>query len=587
MISIINVNNKNTRTFGWVQNPSNFDSLKKVVSIFDNTSKTYIELKDKKIKKLVEERDGQKKLINALNQNPLKIKYCDLVGTSFNPRSSARCNGIVQATVKGQRKEFIDDWSADNFVRWAHALGFIKYNYDTDTFEITELGRDYVHSEDASCEESMILEKAMLSYPPVARVLTLLSNGEHLTKYEIGKKLGFAGEAGFTSLPLNVLIMTLATTDEPKEKNKIKTDWDGSSDKYARMISGWLVKLGLLIQRPKLVTIDFGGEVYSETIGHAYMITDKGLKAVRKLLGVNKVARVSKNVFWEMLATKGIDKNYIRTRRAYILKILIESNKVLTLDNIKDKLELFDIKESITTIKDDINGLINTGINIKSETTGYKIYDSINDFIIPKIKDGDNVKSNISLLKDELRGQINHISHEYLSLVDLAFDSKQNRLFEMKVLELLVNEYGFKGKHLGGSRKPDGVVYSTTLEDNFGIIVDTKAYSGGYNLPISQADEMERYIRENTNRDEEVNPNKWWENFSEEVEKYYFVFISGSFKGKFEEQLKRLSMTTGVTGSAVNVVNLLLGAEKLKSGEFTIEELEKAMFNNSEFIVKY
>lgn len=449
------------------------------------------------------------------------------------------------------------------------------------------MGRDYVHSEDASCEESMILEKAMLSYPPVARVLTLLSNGEHLTKYEIGKKLGFAGEAGFTSLPLNVLIMTLATTDEPKEKNKIKTDWDGSSDKYARMISGWLVKLGLLIQRPKLVTIDFGGEVYSETIGHAYMITDKGLKAVRKLLGVNKVARVSKNVFWEMLATKGIDKNYIRTRRAYILKILIESNKVLTLDNIKDKLELFDIKESITTIKDDINGLINTGINIKSETTGYKIYDSINDFIIPKIKDGDNVKSNISLLKDELRGQINHISHEYLSLVDLAFDSKQNRLFEMKVLELLVNEYGFKGKHLGGSRKPDGVVYSTTLEDNFGIIVDTKAYSGGYNLPISQADEMERYIRENTNRDEEVNPNKWWENFSEEVEKYYFVFISGSFKGKFEEQLKRLSMTTGVTGSAVNVVNLLLGAEKLKSGEFTIEELEKAMFNNSEFIVKY
>ncbi|WP_283696731.1 restriction endonuclease FokI C-terminal domain-containing protein [Clostridium perfringens] len=587
MISIINVNNKNTRTFGWVQNPSNFDSLKKVVSIFDNTSKTYIELKDKKIKKLVEERDGQKKLINALNQNPLKIKYCDLVGTSFNPRSSARCNGIVQATVKGQRKEFIDDWSADNFVRWAHALGFIKYNYDTDTFEITELGRDYVHSEDASCEESMILEKAMLSYPPVARVLTLLSNGEHLTKYEIGKKLGFAGEAGFTSLPLNVLIMTLATTDEPKEKNKIKTDWDGSSDKYARMISGWLVKLGLLIQRPKLVTIDFGGEVYSETIGHAYMITDKGLKAVRKLLGVNKVARVSKNVFWEMLATKGIDKNYIRTRRAYILKILIESNKVLTLDDIKDKLELFDIKESITTIKDDINGLINTGINIKSETTGYKIYDSINDFIIPKIKDGDNVKSNISLLKDELRGQINHISHEYLSLVDLAFDSKQNRLFEMKVLELLVNEYGFKGKHLGGSRKPDGVVYSTTLEDNFGIIVDTKAYSDGYNLPISQADEMERYIRENTNRDEEVNPNKWWENFSEEVEKYYFVFISGSFKGKFEEQLKRLSMTTGVNGSAVNVVNLLLGAEKLKSGEFTIEELEKAMFNNSEFIVKY
>ncbi|MGV3026704.1 restriction endonuclease FokI C-terminal domain-containing protein [Clostridium thermobutyricum] len=587
MINIIDVNNKTIRTFGWVQNPSNFESLKKVVAIFDNTSKTYNELKDKKIKKLVEERDGQKELLNALNANPLKIKYCNLVGTSFTPRSSARCNGIVQATVKGQRKEFIDDWSSDNFVRWAHALGFIKYNYDTDTFEITDVGRKYVQSEDDSNEESTILEEAMLSYPPVARVLTLLSNGEHLTKYEIGKKLGFVGEAGFTSLPLNVLIMTLATTDEPKEKNKIKTDWDGSSDKYARMISGWLVKLGLLVQRPKLVTVDFGGELYSETIGHAYMITDRGLKAVRRLLGINKVARVSKNVFWEMLATKGIDKNYIRTRRAYILKILIESNKVLTLEDIKGKLKLANINESINTIKDDINGLINTGINIKSETTGYKIYDSINDFIIPKTGDTEGIKSNISLLKDELRGQISHISHDYLSLIDLAFDSKQNRLFEMKVLELLVNEYGFKGRHLGGSRKPDGIVYSTTLEDNFGIIVDTKAYSEGYSLPISQADEMERYVRENSNRDEEVNPNKWWENFSEEVKKYYFVFISGSFKGKFEEQLRRLSMTTGVNGSAVNVVNLLLGAEKIRSGEMTIEELERAMFNNSEFILKY
>ncbi|NLK38301.1 MAG: hypothetical protein GX299_09520, partial [Epulopiscium sp.] len=43
----------------------------------------------------------------------------------------------------------------------------------------------------------------------------------------------------------------------------------------------------------------------------------------------------------------------------------------------------------------------------------------------------------------------------------------------------------------------------------------------------------------------------------------------------------------GVNGSAVNVVNLLLGAEKIRSGEMTIEELERAMFNNSEFILKH
>lgn len=63
--------------------------------------------------------DGKSHFLEVLNSIPLKIKYADLVGTSFTPRSSARCNGIVQATVKGQVRDFISDWPADNFVRWA------------------------------------------------------------------------------------------------------------------------------------------------------------------------------------------------------------------------------------------------------------------------------------------------------------------------------------------------------------------------------------------------------------------------------------------------------------------------------------
>ena len=42
--------------------------------------------------------------------------------------------------MKGQVRDFISDWPADNFVRWAQALGFIKYNYFDDSFEITEEG---------------------------------------------------------------------------------------------------------------------------------------------------------------------------------------------------------------------------------------------------------------------------------------------------------------------------------------------------------------------------------------------------------------------------------------------------------------
>ena len=135
MIELRKMENQNFRTFGWVQDPSDFESLIKVVSIFDNKSETHKELVNEKIDRLIEERDGKSHFLEVLNSIPLKIKYADLVGTSFTPRSSARCNGIVQATVKGQVRDFISDWPADNFVRWAQALGFIKYNYFDDSFE--------------------------------------------------------------------------------------------------------------------------------------------------------------------------------------------------------------------------------------------------------------------------------------------------------------------------------------------------------------------------------------------------------------------------------------------------------------------
>ena len=42
----------------------------------------------------------------------------------------------------------------------------------------------------------------------------------------------------------------------------------------------------------------------------------------------------------------------------------------------------------------------------------------------------------------------------------------------MKVIELLTEECAFQGLHLGGSHRPDGVLYGLT--DNYGIILDTR-----------------------------------------------------------------------------------------------------------------
>ena len=141
MIHLIPTEAKRFRTFGWVQDPSDFRSLCDVVAIFDETSLKHQELAGQVIPALVEERDGRQRLLDALNQRPLRISYTDLVGTSFTPRSAARCNGIVQAAVRGQVRPFIGDWPADNFVRWAHALGFLRYGYQGDAFELTETGK--------------------------------------------------------------------------------------------------------------------------------------------------------------------------------------------------------------------------------------------------------------------------------------------------------------------------------------------------------------------------------------------------------------------------------------------------------------
>lgn len=589
MIHLIPTEAKRFRTFGWVQDPSDFRSLCDVVAIFDETSLKHQKLAGQVIPALVEERDGRQRLLDALNQRPLRISYTDLVGTSFTPRSAARCNGIVQAAVRGQVRPFIGDWPADNFVRWAHALGFLRYGYQGDVFELTETGRALAQArtqgEELNSQEKELLTSAVLAYPPAVRILSLLREGEgaHLTKFELGKQLGFVGEDGFTSLPQTVLVRSLASSKDAKEKNKMKTDWDGSSDKYARMIAKWLEKLGLVKQTAKSVTVTLAGRKYTESIGQSYVITGLGITALNRTLGKSRHKRIPKNVSFEMMATKGDDREYLRTRRTYVLKAVSEGKGRVSYTEIQKYLEALGLQEDEATIRDDVQGLIHIGLNIAAEERGCVWKDEINDLILPVPKK--LAKSSQSETKEKLREKLRDLPHEYLSLVDLAYDSKQNRLFEMKVIELLTEECGFQGLHLGGSRRPDGVLYTAGLTDNYGIILDTKAYSSGYSLPIAQADEMERYVRENQTRDELVNPNKWWENFENGLGPFYFLFVAGHFNGNVQAQLERISRNTGVLGAAASISQLLLLADAIRGGRMDRERLRHLMFQNEEFLL--
>ena len=576
-MSFVNGHPITVRSFGWVQDPGKFENLKRVVGTFYYGSGVHQNLIATIIPNLVEERDGKSRFIEVLSTQPLKLRYKDLVGTSFTPRSSARCNGIIQAVLPGQKRPFQGDWPADNFLRWAHALGLIGYDYFSDTFEITELGKRYVESADNSNIEKEILSQALLSYPPVMRILNLLSDGSHKTKFELGKQFGFVGEDGFTTLPQNILLDSLSRITDAKEKNKMKTDWDGSADKYARMICSWLAYLGWVIKEPK----EFAVNGSTEIVGQAYKITNSGLEARRRGLGINIANRITKNVYWELFAPKCTDRVYIRTRRSYILKTLEKSNTLVSALNIQSTLkQKYGLEVGIETIKDDIQGFINIGLNIDISERGYKFKDSITDFIVPELTVQETRISDLLQYKENCREQLHNISHDYLSLIDMAFDSTQNRLFEMQTIDLFVNECGFSGRHLGGGRKPDGIIYRT--EEQHGVIIDTKAYSNGYSLPISQVDEMSRYIRENQTRDTAINPNHWWDNFPDTINEFNFAFISSVFKGNISATLQRIALDTGVNGTAISVINLLLTAENLKSNYLAHSDFYDALNSNSE-----
>lgn len=568
------------RTFGWVQEAYVIASLKRVIQLFLYDSNVNKELRFDKIPRLVSDKNGKNEFIAELSKEIINIPYQYLKGKGVPKgftRSNSPCSGIVQAALPGQRKEYQSDWPADSFLRWAISIGFLDYNRNTDSCSLSEIGMRYAVSDDESDEEKEILAEAFLSYPPVCRIMLLLENNEPMTKFEIGGQLGFIGEAGFTSVPQRLILQGLSETADAKERNKLLSDVEGTSDKYARTICSWLKQLGWVIQVKKDVIATIGDREYKDTIAQSYQITLKGLKAVKHIKGISKFKKVPKRVMWDMLATKAIDRDYLRNRRTHIINALKSDYR--SVEYLKRYLATKGIDEDCSTIKDDINSFSNIGLSVSNRQNEYKITDNIIGLGIPaKIQEKLIVKSDFAVVKDNIRKRLTFLDHKYLLLIDLGFDSDSNRDYEIQTAELLTSELNFKGTRLGDTRKPDVCVYY----GNNGLIIDNKAYAKGYSLPMGQADEMVRYIEENKLRQTSINPNQWWDIFDDSVKSFNYAFVSGEFTGGFKDRLKNIYKRTGVSGAAINTINLLLLAEELKSGRLEYPMCFSYFGNNEE-----
>ena len=576
-----------TRALGWIQDGGKIENLRRTVEIFDHRSPTYQELIEKRIPRLVEEQDGRDRLLTELHKIPLTLTYKDLVGTAFKPRSESRCNGIIQAAIKGQNKPFIVDWAASSFLKWAHALGFIQHDKSEDSFSITDFGLQYARAkpgntdgsglftqtnqQGTSVSEKEILSQAFLSYPPVMRVLNLLADGSHLTKFEIGKQLGFVGEDGFTNLPQDILVIELAQTESAKDRRDLLANSDGTSDKYARMIAGWLEDIGWVKKEEKVIEVPFGNKVYEYGIPQSYRITADGLKARRRGLGINIQKRIPKNVFWEMLATKGKSRDYKRTRRALTLQEI--AKKSCSLQALQQLLADEGFSESEATIADDLKGLKQIGLNVQQEQSGYFLQDTIQNLTIPSLPTKDTVKDDIQKLMDECREHLEHVPHDYLVLIELSFSGKKNKIFEMQTVDLLLYECGFSGLHLGGQSKPDGVIFTQDLIKDFGVIIDTKAYKDGFSIPVTEQDKMARYVNQNIQRDKRFSQ-KWWEHFPADICLFKFLFVSSKFVGEYENGLHQIYISTQDTaGAAITSYNLLLLAEEIAKKNLNLQSV--------------
>jgi hypothetical protein len=567
------------RTFGWVQEAYTISHLKRVVSLFVQGSEVNQCLRTHKIPRLIRPEHGRDIFLSELAAGEIVIPYAHLKGKGVLPgctRANSPCTGIVQAALPGQTKEYQSDWPADSYLRWAISVGFLEYDGAKDTCRLTESGRLFASAPAGSPKERESLRQALLSSPPVCRILTLLDENGPMTKFELGSRLGFIGEAGITSIPQHMILEGLAQTASAAEQARLLQDTEGTSDKYVRTICSWLKQMDWIVQEEKEASGRGRRGEYRYTFKQAYRLTLTGRRILNYISGSSKLPRVAKRVPWEMLATKAAGRDYLRNRRTFLIQYLLHAER--TIPQMLAFLESRGMTETDETVEDDLKGLVNIGLRVRRTRDTFRLMDEITGLSIPQ-KAVQTGKDEAADLKDRLRRELTHVDHKYLLLLELGFDGKADRDYEIQTAELLTTELGLMGGRLGDTRKPDVCVY----HGDWGLILDNKAYAGGYSLPIKQADEMARYLEENAVRDVRLNPNRWWEIFGAGVKRFHFAFVSGKFTGGFKDRLENLSRRSKLTGAAVSSEALLRIAEEVLSGRMSYEQMFE-LFGGNDYV---
>lgn len=152
------------------------------------------------------------------------------------------------------------------------------------------------------------------------------------------------------------------------------------------------------------------------------------MHALNQSIGKSKNNRVSKFVRWEFFATTGKNRDYLRFRRAKIIKILMHTPRKslrALMDNLKAG-----INDSIDVIKNDVLGLSNCGIRVSIDGNNIELKDKIQDFSIPTLNINNVLKDkHLEKIKEKFLENTS-LDPRFISLIEISRDKKQNRAFE-------------------------------------------------------------------------------------------------------------------------------------------------------------
>lgn len=595
MINIQEYRKFRSQTFGLGQDVAHdLTKIVRVPALFLSGSKVVKELQQGKLKSLTIEAGAPEEvyegLRSALGKEKLTKKQLVTLKGKYGRKKFA--SGLIRALYPGQRSPVIVDWAATNYLSVAVGLGLVDYNYSEDLYSASELGKSAVELLDQDKENE--LQKFMLErlyeYPYAAWMIRLMNEdrSKKFSKFDLGANFGFIDEPGFISLPEDLYvdaILDAKVQNDKKEISRIRSNYESTADKYMRWLAGVLLEYKLIKKDEKSYQKVIDGKKVEIKVP-AYSLTLNGVRALNKVNGGSRYKRSTKRVMWEYLAPKADNAQKKKTSRALMLKFLSESTNGLEIDELAEKINA--VEPSINVIpeqvKDDAIGLNRIGIEIKVAGTHLNLKESLYDFVIPVVKNHTFKTSEADKLKEKLLPVLHNLDHTYLQAIDIAYKDKttnqEDSQLEILSTNLFVKEMGYKGVHLGGVNKPDGFAYDNTD----GWIIDSKAYHKGFPLTVSHTDAMGRYIRQYRDRNDNSN---WWKNLPNDLLSTQFIYVSSYFIGNYENQLEDFETRNKMQGSLMEIPQLILLAERYKSGKISHTEFKEYALANKHHFEEY